>query len=377
MIADPALEFWLRHVAADGGLWEPAWDSAYVVLPGQLHDAYRLPEELRVTADPDVAREEGATLLTAGHPILAEAADRVLVAGDAGYLVLDRPAAVPPGRDVLQAEVREAFPADHGRIDLSGEPAFVLHPVVRGGRAGHLRAVSRGPLPGGGGTLGRCPSRRELPAALARSLSKGPCTERTAVPPAENLLPAIGHAHRLMDSAAVSRRAVLAAEVSGGFEAERGRAAAYYADTIAGIERRLAAARPDRTAVLRERLRATREPPKPPTAAAAKPAAGKPAPAAGKPAPVKSPAPAKPAVTKPLAIPPAAASKPSQRRAVPPNVRGPQQKARPALAERVWSAVASGDRRTLARVVHPDSPAAVLTRVRPGRLHRHHRHACP
>ena len=133
MIADPALEFWLRHVAADGGLWELAGDSAYVVLPGQLRDAYRLPEELQVTADPDVAREEGATLLTAGHPVLAEAADRVLVAGDAGYLVLDRPAAVPPGRDVLQAEVREAFPADHGRIDLSGEPAFVLHPVVRVG----------------------------------------------------------------------------------------------------------------------------------------------------------------------------------------------------------------------------------------------------
>ena len=101
--------------------------------------------------------------------------------------------------------------------------------------------------------------RRELPTTLARSLSKALCTEHTVVPPAENLLPAIGHAHRLMDSAAVSRRAVLAAEVSGGFEAERGRAGAYYADTIARIERRLAVATPDRAAVLRERLRATRE----------------------------------------------------------------------------------------------------------------------
>ena len=41
-----------------------------------------------------------------------------------------------------------------------------------------------------------------------------------------------------------SRRAVLAAEVSGGFEAERGRAASDYAETIAGIERRLAVATP-------------------------------------------------------------------------------------------------------------------------------------
>jgi len=448
VIADPALEFWLRHVAADGGLWEPAGDSAYVVLPGQLRDTYRLPEELRVTADPDVAREEGATLLTAGHPILAEAADRVLAAGDAGCLVLDRPAAVPPGRDVLQAEVREAFPTDHGRIDLSGEPAFVLHPVIRVGALVTYELSAEDRFQEEAERWVDVSSRRELPATLARSLSKAPCTERTVVPPAENLLPAIGHAHRLMDSAAVSRRAVLAAEVSGGFEAERGRAAAYYADTIARIERRLAVATPDRAAVLRERLRATREEqarrlaeiaekyearhvirpyrlhvllvpalrvaadvlrgsrrypmsfdwllpagvyapmrcpscsaeaalvagkeklgceaclsPKPPTAAAAKPAAGKPASAVGKPAPVKSPAPAKPAVAKPPAALPAAAGKPSQRRAVPPKVRGPQQKARPALAERVWSAVAGGDRRMLARVVHPDSPAAALARV--------------
>ena len=447
MIVDPALEFWLRHVAADGGLWEPAGDSAYVVLPGQLRDAYRLPEELRVTADPDVAREEGATLLTAGHPVLAEAADRVLVVGDAGYLVLDRPAAVPPGRDVLQAEVREAFPADHGRIDLSGEPAFGLHPVVRVGALVTYELSAEDRFQEEAERWVDVPSCRELPAALARSLSKAHCAERTVVPPAENLLPAIGHAHWLMDSAAVSRRAVLAAGVSGGFEAERARAAAYYADTIAGIERRLATATSDRAAVLRERLRATREeqarrlaeiaekyearhvirpyrlhvllvpalrvaadvlrgsrrypmsfdwllpagvyapvrcpsclaeaalvagkeklgceaclPPKP-TAAAAKPAAGKPVSAAGKPGPVKSPAPANPAVTKPSVVPPAAAPRPSQRRAVSPKVHGPQQKARPALAERVWSAVASGDRRTLARVVHPDSPAAALARV--------------
>ena len=442
MIADPALEFWLRHVAADGGLWEPAGDSAYVVLPRQLRDAYRLPEEFRVTADPDVAREEGATLLTAGHPILAQAADRVLAAGDAGSLVLDRPAAVPPGRDVLQAEVREAFPADHGRIDLSGEPAFVLHPVIRVGALVTYELSAEDRFQEEAERWVDVSSRRELPTTLARSLSKALCTEHTVVPPAENLLPAIGHAHRLMDSAAVSRRAVLAAEVSGGFEAERGRAGAYYADTIARIERRLAVATPDRAAVLRERLRATREEqarrlaeiaekyearhvirpyrlhvllvpalrvaadvlrgsrrypmsfdwllpagvyapmrcpscsaeaalvagkeklgceaclsPKAPTAAAAKSAAGKPAPAAGKPAP------ARPAVAKPPAAPPVAPPKPSQRRAVPPKVRGSQQKARPALAERVWSAVASGDRRTLARAVHPDSPAAALARV--------------
>ena len=83
-VADPALGFWLRHVAAAGGLWEPDGKTTYVVLPPVLRDAYRLPEELRVTADPDVAREDGATLLTAGHPVLAEAAERVLASGEHG-----------------------------------------------------------------------------------------------------------------------------------------------------------------------------------------------------------------------------------------------------------------------------------------------------
>ena len=150
-VANPALGFWLRHVAAAGGLWEPDGDTTYVVLPPQLRDAYRLPEELRVTADPDVAREDGATLLAAGHPVLAEAAERVLSSGDTGYLVLARPPSVPPGRDVLLAEVRDAFPVDHGRIDLSGEPAVVLHPVIGVGAlvTYELSAEDRRRRPGG------------------------------------------------------------------------------------------------------------------------------------------------------------------------------------------------------------------------------------
>jgi hypothetical protein len=263
------------------------------------------------------------------------------------------------------------------------------------------------------------------------------------VPPAENLLPAIGFAHRLMDSAAMARRSELAAEVSGGFEAERGRAVAYYADAIAGIERRLATAPPERRAVLEQRLRSTREeearrlaeiaekyearhvirpyrlhvllvpalrvaaevlrgarrypmsfdwllpagvcapvrcpscsgegplvagkdklgcetclPPKPSAAPAA--AAAKPTPAAAKPVPAEpKAAPAKPAAAKP----PAVAPKASRSRIVPPEVRKEHKKARAVLAERLWSAVATGDRRTMARVLHPDSPAAALDRV--------------
>ena len=103
--------------------------------------------------------------------------------------------------------------------------------------------------------------------------------------------------------------------------------------------------------------------PKPPTAAAAKPTAGKPASAVGSPRPPSRPRPPSlPWRNRPLHS--------RQQRGNPasvglsrPRCAGRSRRPDPALAERVWSAVAGGDRRTLARVVHPDSPAAALARV--------------
>ncbi len=259
-VADPALGFWLRHVAAAGGLWEPEGLAAYVVLPPPLlRDAYRLPEELRVTADPDVAREDGATLLAAGHPILAEAADRVLASGDAGHLVLARPASVPPGRDVLLAAVRDAFPVDHGRIDLAGEPEVVLHPVARVGALVTYELSADDRFQEQAERWVDVPARRELPAVLAARLARAEIAEREVARPPESLLPAIGEAHRLIDAGAAARREALGGDVDDACQAESGRAAAYYADAIAGIERRLATAPADRRPVLEQRLRSTRE----------------------------------------------------------------------------------------------------------------------
>ena len=258
-VADPALGFWLRHVAAAGGLWEPDGDTTYVVLPPVLRDAYRLPEELRVTADPDVAREDGATLLTAGHPVLAEAAERVLASGDTGHLVLARPVSAPPGRDVLLAAVRDAFPVDHGRIDLSGEPAVLLHPVVQVGALVTYELSAEDRFQEEVQRWVDVPSRRELPADLIGRLCRSDVDEEAQPRRPEGLMSAVGAAHRLIDAGATMRRQALAAEVSGACQAERGRAAAYYADAIAGIEARLATAQPDRRAALEQRLRATRE----------------------------------------------------------------------------------------------------------------------
>ena len=201
-VADPALGFWLRHVAAAGGLWEPDGDATYVVLPPPLRDAYRLPEELRVTADPDVAREDGATLLAAGHPVLAEAAERVLASGDAGYLILARPGSLPPGRDVLLAAARDAFPVDHGRIDLSGEPAVVLHPVIRVGALVTYELSAEDRFQEEAQRWVDVPSRRELPADLVGRLCRAEVDEQARPGRPEGLLPAIAAAHRFMDAAA-------------------------------------------------------------------------------------------------------------------------------------------------------------------------------
>ena len=257
--ADPALGFWLRHVAAAGGLWEPEGPAAYVVLPPQLRDAYRLPEELRVTADPDVAREDGAALLAAGHPVLAEAADRVLKSGDAGHVVLARPASVPPRREVLLTALRDAFPVGHGRIDLAGEPEVVLHPVARVGALVTYELSAEDRFQEQAERWVDVPARRELPAALAAHLVRAEISGPGVARPAEGLLLAIREAHRLIDAGATARREALGAEVIGACQAESGRAAAYYADAISGIERRLATAPADRRAVLEQRLRSTRE----------------------------------------------------------------------------------------------------------------------
>ena len=166
---------------------------------------------------------------------------------------------MPPGRDVLLAGVRDAFPVDHGRIDLSGEPAVVLHAVIQVGALVTYELSAEDRFQEEAQRWVDVPSRRELPADLVGRLCRAEVDERARPGRPEGLLPAIGAAHRLMDAGATARRQALTAEVSGVYQAECGRAAAYYADAITGIERRLAVAPADRRAVLEQRLRSTRE----------------------------------------------------------------------------------------------------------------------
>src|SRR6266568_5325592 len=88
--------FWLSSVASRGGLWEQSADRALVMVPPALQRAFGLPEELTVTGHPDVAREDGAALLTTGHPLLTAAAEDALLAADAGLVTLAEPSAQRP-----------------------------------------------------------------------------------------------------------------------------------------------------------------------------------------------------------------------------------------------------------------------------------------
>ena len=74
MSDEPALSFWLGYAEQEGALVEDHGDHALVLLPDPLQEESGLPEEITVTSHPDIAREDGAVLLIAGHPAVERAA---------------------------------------------------------------------------------------------------------------------------------------------------------------------------------------------------------------------------------------------------------------------------------------------------------------
>ena len=227
---DPGLRFWLRYVERSGGLAEPIGDGTLVMLPEPLADDFDLSTELVVTSDPDVAREDGAVLLTTGHPVLIRAADATLTDGDVGVLALAEPATPAPAADQLQEWARDQFPVDHGRIDVAGLPRRITRPMLRvGALATYVISAALAARPD--------PHRAILPSAVA----------------------AIDEAHRLLDAIAVRRRDTLSEQASDAHRQERANACAYYDDTLRSLDRRRAAAPPDRAKLLAARAVSTTE----------------------------------------------------------------------------------------------------------------------
>jgi hypothetical protein len=255
------LAFFLRFAEAEGAAFEQGRDSTLLLLPPALRQSLDLPEELTITAEPEVAREDGAVLLVHGHPLLDRAAATVLERGDAGCSHLPWPASRMPSATELVERAREHLQVDHGRIEAAGPPPVESYlPVLRAGilisyatsledrfqerEEVWLEAGSRLPLD---------PALRDFVAA--RTPEAGLDRRRPVL--GHDLAAAAAAADSLVASRALARRRELSRQTRGRREQELARAAAYYEATLASITARKAAAAPERSGVLAAQIEVT------------------------------------------------------------------------------------------------------------------------
>lgn len=258
---DPAIAFWLRYLEASGGLHEDADDLILAVLPGQLQAELGLPEEVAVTVDPEVAREDGALLLLPGHPVLDQAAASVLERGDAGFAWLAWPDGAPPAPATLLERARERFDIDHGRIDAGGHPARVYLPVVRVGAlvsytAGAGERFQEREEVWVDGRTGLRLGQGIMPAITAALRLPVPDTSHRALTP--DLAVALARSHERIVERALARLEVLARRAQAPLRDELAQTDAYYQAALATIAKRREQAEPDRQRLLDARAEATR-----------------------------------------------------------------------------------------------------------------------
>ncbi len=256
---DPALRFWLDYAEAEGAAWEAGPDKAQVLLPPHLQAALRLPEEVAVTADPEVAAEDGALLLLPGHPVLERAAADVLARADAGYAFLPWPRSRPPDAAALLHRARDRTAVLHGRIDPAGDVLPVRLPL--------LRAVALVTYSGDQQfqeleeVWADARSGLLLPAPARRALAALPVEAEPEGPPAPALAPdwdrALAGVWTAVGEAAALRSAAFGRQAEAALRAETARAAAYYDDILASLRRRQEAAEPERRALLEAQATAT------------------------------------------------------------------------------------------------------------------------
>jgi hypothetical protein len=259
---DPGLRFWLRYVDDRGGLTEPAPDGTLIVLPAAVAAEFDLPDELVVTADPDVAREDGIVLLATGHPALIRAADAALTDGDVGFVALTAPATPPPDTAQLQDKVREQFSVEHGRIDVTGLPVRVDRPMLRVGALVTYTVSAEECFQERVECWVDAISGLQLgPDAVSRLLRAPRPEKPVPAPPAvlDAVTAALEQAHHILDTTAERRRSALSAQASDAHRRERAQARTYYDDALRSLQRRRASADPDRAELLAARAASTRE----------------------------------------------------------------------------------------------------------------------
>jgi len=112
---DPALAFWIDYAQTEGALVERGGDRVVALLPAALQQRLDLGEEVILTSDPEVAREDDALLLLPGHPALERAVSGAIEAGDVGHALVSWPLNFKlPSGTALVALARECIPVDHG-----------------------------------------------------------------------------------------------------------------------------------------------------------------------------------------------------------------------------------------------------------------------
>ncbi len=255
---DVGLDFWLRYVEASGGLTEFGNDTTLVMLPPALQTMLELPEVLQVTADPDVAREDGATFLSAGHPALGRSADEVLAVGDVATMVVPVAATPPPPAEHLQAMARNQFIVDHGRIDAAGAPTRSVRAIVRVGALVDYTLSTDDHYQECAECWVDVQSQLQLPTHVRMKLAALPTVPKDGSPSLTGLTAAIRFADRVIEQCAERRRSELGDDIDKARDAELERVEAYYRDALATIERRRAQAPADRRELLDARANSVR-----------------------------------------------------------------------------------------------------------------------
>jgi len=255
---DVGLDFWLRYVEASGGLTELGGDATLVMLPPALQTMLELPEVLQVTADPDVAREDGATFISAGHPALGRSAEEVLAIGDVAAMAVEVAATPPPPAEHLQAMAREQFTVDHGRIDATGAPTRSVRAILRVGALVDYTLSSDDHYQECAECWVDVQSQRQLPSHVSMKLTALPTVPKDGSPSLAALTAAIRFADRVLEQCTERRRSELGDDIDKARDAELERVEAYYRDALATIERRCAQAPADRRELLDARADSVR-----------------------------------------------------------------------------------------------------------------------
>lgn len=260
MRADPSLDFWLRAAEFEGALHESVSDASVVLLPPSLQAALDLPEEVTVTADPEVAREDGALLLAPGHPVLDLSTERVLDRGDVARTPLAWPSGALPSVQALVARMREQVQVDHGRVDASDAlPVAGYSPVLRVGALVTYAVTSDDRFQERQDVWVDADSGLPVPAALIAGLAAAPAgvgLEHAVLP--VDRAQAASAAQELLEQRSDERLAVLARQSQPVRDDELARVQDYYRAVLDGLAKRQATASVDRRLLLEARADLTR-----------------------------------------------------------------------------------------------------------------------